>query len=760
MIDKKLKIVLDNAFHHSKKFNHEMITTDHLVCFLLWDEDIIELVTKLGADSQFLQNELGDFLSQYDSTESFGMPNQSLAVSEVMDRAIQNSQVIGRSLLGPIDLFYTILNSEIDSYSISLLNANNVSAKSVNDFVKEETNNTVNNAVEKLKSMRGQKENSEEFLIDLNTKFKDDTDPIIGRNEELDRMLQILSRKKKSNPILVGEAGVGKTSVVEGLVKKILAGEVPEKLKNVEVFELNISSMLSGTKYRGDFEKKFEKMLKELEKIEHPILFIDEIHTITNTGESNSGSNLSEMLKPYLTTSRFKVIGTTTYTDYKKSFQSNDALSRRFSKVDIKEPNLTETVTILEGIKDSYEKHHNVVYTDEVIQNIVNKSHKYLHDRFLPDSAIDLMDEIGSKVSLKKGRKSTITVKDVDNTIGEMSNLPSETMEKNDITALKTLDKSLKEEIFGQDEVIDLLTETIFMNKAGISDDNKPIASFLFAGPTGVGKTEVSKQLASKLGISYFKLDMSEYMDKVNVSKLIGAAPGYVGYEEGGVLVEYVKKNPHSVIVFDEIEKAHPDISNILLQILDEGTLTDNTGYKANLKNCIIVLTSNLGTKNKNSLNFEIGGNKPEISKKTGDAIKNYFAPEIRNRIDNIVEFNHLNIEDVVHIVDKNLVKLNSQLVKKNVNVSITEEAKTFIAESGYDQTLGARPIDREFVELVKKPITKELLFGEINKGGEIFISLNKSRELSFDYKVKSETKKTPAKKTRTKKTVSKKDKE
>jgi len=748
MISPNLTEVFNKAYNYTKDNDNNIITVEHIFSYLLLDESIQTIFEELHIDHEEMKNVMFNYLKE--NKEAYageGEPIESVILSQVLETSVRKVINSGRKEIEVWDFLVQLLDLD-ESYCSFVMKEGGVKELELLQVISQDTYNYYEDPIfdesdyqEKQEERKEKKikithkKETPKILVNLTEELIDSKDKIIGRGTELNRIVQILSRKKKSNPILVGEAGVGKTALVEGLVQKIAQNEVPKNLEGSTILSLNVGTMTAGTKYRGEFEAKFQSVLDELKEFSNPILFIDEIHTVMGSG-TKSSLDVGDLLKPYLSNGSVKCIGTTTYSEYKGTFQKNDALNRRFSKVDIKEPSIEDSIEILDGIKDGYEEFHNVSYSKEVIKKIVEMSQKHLHDKFLPDSAIDLLDEIGSKKHIvsKTKTKTKIKISDVEDTVSELANIPSKNINSNSKKMLLGLNSKLKSNIFGQDEVIDRLTDTIYVNKAGLSNPNKPIASFLFTGPTGVGKTEMAKTLSSSLGIKFNRLDMSEYMEKHSVSKLIGAAPGYVGYEEGGVLIELIKKNPHSIILFDEIEKAHPDISNILLQILDEGMLTDNSGYKADFKNAIIILTSNLGTKKANTISFQ--GDKKEISDKTKGAINAYFAPEIRNRLDNIVEFNSLDKENIIKIVDKNIDALKSQLESKKIVIKFTKEAKEQIGDEGYDQQLGARPIERAFNKMVKQEITKEILFGEIEKGGEISVSV-KDKKLIFKYKKK-----------------------
>lgn len=740
MIDPALMDVFNHSYNYSQENNNSIITIEHVFSFLLVNEDIQEVFRKMDVDPFELSEEMFKHLEEYREKEPLkGKPMESKVLTDTIENGVRQVYGSGRKMLDVEDMLVQIASLE-ECHASYLMKKRGVTKKKLLDAVSEQQRkhhdsllSSGEGEVHISTKKGGSKDEKKSVLINLSEQYDPEkAEPLIGRDAELERMIQILSRKKKSNPILVGEAGVGKTSIIGGLIARIECQEVPINLVGADVFSLNVGSLTAGTKYRGDFEAKVEGVLKELEEYDNPILFIDEIHNMIGAGgTSSSNVDMSEMLKPYLADGRLKCIGTTTYPEYKNSFQKNDAMNRRFSKIDINEPSIEDSVKILEGIKSGYEKHHNVTYSHEVIAKIVELAEKHLHDKFLPDSAIDLLDEVGAKKHISAKKKAAVKIKDLEDTISELANIPSKNLDTDNKKMLRGLSANIKKSIYGQDEVIDLVTQTILVNKAGLSNPNKPISSFLFTGPTGVGKTELVKELSKNLGIKFNRLDMSEYMEKHSVSKLIGAAPGYVGYEEGGVLIEMIKKNPHSIILFDEIEKAHPDIANVLLQILEDGALTDNTGYRADFKNAIVVLTSNLGTKNANKMGF--GFEEDGISKKTESAIKAFFAPEIINRLDNIVEFHHLTHENILRIVEKNVGILSEQLAKKDVAITFDKKAKEFIADVGYDQSMGARPIEREFNKLVKPTVANEIISGELVKGGSVKVSV-KDGELVFAF--------------------------
>jgi ATP-dependent Clp protease ATP-binding subunit ClpA len=560
-------------------------------------------------------------------------------------------------------------------------------------------------------------------------------DPLIGRSNELERITQIISRRSKNNPLLVGESGVGKTAVVEGLAKNIVEGNVPDVLKNRQIFSLDMGTLLAGTKYRGDFEKRLKSILKELKKIEGSILFIDEIHTVIGAGATSGGvMDASNLLKPTLGKGSFTLVGSTTYTEYRNIFEKDRALSRRFQKVDIEEPSQEETLKILEGLKSKFEEHHELKYSKEALKSAVELSSKHINDKFLPDKAIDVVDEAGARLRLlKNNRRKTVSELDIQKVISLMARIPEKSVSKDDKVSLGKLEENLKRVIFGQDDAIEKLVSSIVMSRAGLGNEEKPIGSFLFAGPTGVGKTELSRQLSLSMGVELIRFDMSEYMERHTVSRLIGAPPGYVGYDQGGLLTEAAVKNPHSVILLDEIEKAHPEVFNVLLQVMDHGTLTDNNGRVASFKNVVLIMTTNSGAQEmaRNSMGFQ----KQDNSSDGAEVIKKAFSPEFRNRLDAIVQFDSLPEEVILTIVDKFLTEVQAQLDEKQVTLEVDDVARSWLSKEGYDEKMGARPMYRIIQDKIKKPLAEELIFGELSKnGGSVMVSVEDD-ELKIDLK-------------------------
>ena len=573
------------------------------------------------------------------------------------------------------------------------------------------------------------------FTTNLNAQAREgNIDPLIGRDSEVERTVQVLCRRKKNNPLLVGEAGVGKTAIAEGLAYRIVNEQVPEVIADAVVYSLDMGALLAGTKYRGDFEKRFKSLLKELQAKPGSILFIDEIHTIIGAGAASGGvMDASNLLKPLLSSGKLRCMGSTTYNEYKNIFEKDRALVRRFQKIDVLEPSVADTTKILNGLKDRYEEHHGIRYTQKALKAAAELSAKYINERHLPDKAIDVIDEAGANQRLQPSskRKKTIGVSDIEMIISKMARIPPQNVSSSDKETLKNIDRNLKMLVFGQDQSIDALTSAIRLSRSGLTSEEKPVGSFLFAGPTGVGKTEVTKQLAKCMGVEFIRFDMSEYVERHAISRLIGAPPGYVGFEQGGLLTEAVIKNPHAVVLLDEIEKAHPDIYNILLQVMDHGTLTDNNGRKADFRNVVLVMTTNAGVQE--TTRKSIGFSEQDHTHDAMGEINKTFSPEFRNRLDNIIWFNHLEREVILLVVDKFIVELQAQLDKKSVNFELTSKAREWLAEKGYDKAMGARPMARVIQEELKKPLANEILFGKLADGGTVKVSV-KDKKIRFDY--------------------------
>jgi len=739
MLNQELEMTLNLAFAQAREYHHEFLTVEHLLLALLNNPSARKALDACQVDIASLSQELEAFIakntpiSMHVTDDDFDV-QPTLSFQRVLQRAVFHVQSSGRSEVNGANVLVAIF-SEQESQAAYLLHKYDVSRLDIINFVShgirrddeieftDETSNTAQvdngeNATDKV----------ENFIVNLNKQAeKGNIDPLIGRANELERTIQILCRRRKNNPILVGEAGVGKTAIAEGLAWRIVQGTVPEVIEDSTIYSLDIGALLAGTKYRGDFEKRFKALLKKLENEPNSILFIDEIHTIIGAGSTTGGQvDAANLIKPLLSSGRLRVIGSTTYQEFSNIFEKDQALARRFQKIDVVEPSIDETVQILMGLKPYYENYHNVRYTNKALRAAAELSAKYINDRHLPDKAIDVLDEVGahSRLLPSSKRKKTINVSDVEAIIAKIARIPEKTVSNDDRNALKTLSQRLNMLIFGQEKAIDALTEAIKTNRAGLGQENKPVGSFLFAGPTGVGKTEVTQQLAKALGIELLRFDMSEYMEQHTVSRLIGAPPGYVGFEQGGLLTDAVIKHPHSVVLLDEIEKAHPDIFNLLLQVMDNGTLTDNNGRKADFRNVILVMTTNAGVREtqRKSIGFTQQNNQSDAMSE----VKRVFTPEFRNRLDDIIWFNHLSVTVIQQIVDKFIVELQAQLDKKGVSLEMSTEVKNWLAEKGYDKEMGARPMARTIQNYLKKPLANELLFGDLVKGGSVNVSLNK----------------------------------
>ncbi len=727
MLNKELNSVLNEALEFAKNSRHEYVTIEHVFFSLLTNEQAIELLKKLGADTEFLHERIKTHLDSVFKPlpeDNYHDPFETVALARVIDSMITHIKGAEKKQANVGDLLAALFEEE-RSYSVYLLKQQGVSKLEITESLTEEKH--------KEEKVVTPKEDGDlaNYTVNLNEVAKSGKiDPVIGREDELNRVMQVLCRRKKNNPLLVGEPGVGKTAIIEGLALKIINEDTPDILKNASLFSLDIGGLLSGTKYRGDFEKRLKGVLSELETIDNAVLFIDEIHTIVGAGSTSGGSmDLSNLLKPALASGGIKCIGATTYSEYRNFFDKDKALSRRFAKVDVEEPSIDDTYQILIGLKDKYEEHHNVTYSDKTIRTAVELSKKHINDRFLPDSAIDLIDEVGASFHIDDKKRAEVTVQDIEEVVAKIANIPSRQVSTDDIAILKNLESDLKTKVFGQDEAIVQVAKAIKRARAGLGRPNAPIGSFLFAGPTGVGKTEVAKQLADVMGVNFERFDMSEYMEKHNVSRLIGAPPGYVGYEEGGQLTEAIRKHPYTVLLLDEVEKAHPDIMNILLQVMDNATLTDNDGVKTDFRNVIVIMTSNLGTK----AAPKVGFNKDETHK-ANEAIGDFFAPEFRNRLDAVVHFKPLGEEVMVNIVEKLLVELQDQLKDKEITIEASNESKIYFANKGFDSLLGARVMGRVIQDEVKTPLTDEVLFGKLQNGGVVQLEM-KDDKLVINYK-------------------------
>ncbi|EKG85685.1 ATP-dependent Clp protease ATP-binding subunit ClpA [Vibrio paracholerae HE-16] len=723
------------------------MTVEHLLLALLENDAAREALLACQADIDVLRRELDTFIDQttplIPKNDETRETQPTLSFQRVLQRAVFHVQSSGRSEVTGANVLVAIF-SEQESHAAYLLKKNDISRLDIVNFISHGITKASNHSEDSSSDSFGSSDSSEEvsaderlesFATNLNQLAKQgQIDPLIGRDKELERTIQVLCRRRKNNPLLVGEAGVGKTAIAEGLAWRIVEGNVPEVIQRSVIYSLDIGSLLAGTKYRGDFEKRFKSILKQLEKEKDAILFIDEIHTIIGAGAASGGQvDAANLIKPLLSSGKLRCIGSTTYQEYSNIFEKERALSRRFQKIDIVEPSLDDTTKILMGLKTKYEAHHDVRYTNKALRAAVELSAKYINERHLPDKAIDVIDEAGARVRLMPAsrRKKTVGVAEIESMVAKMARIPEKSVSSSDKDILKNLDQKMKMLVFGQDAAIDVLTEAIKLTRAGLGAEHKPVGSFLFAGPTGVGKTEVTLQLSKLLGIELLRFDMSEYGERHSVSRLIGAPPGYVGYDQGGLLTDAVIKHPHSVVLLDEIEKAHPDIFNLLLQVMDNGTLTDNNGRKADFRNVILVMTTNAGVAE--TVKKSIGLIQQDNSHDAMSEIKKVFTPEFRNRLDHIIWFNSLD-ERVIHqVVDKFIVELQAQLDARGVSLEVSEDARHWLAVKGYDREMGARPMGRVIQEQLKKPLANELLFGSLVDGGTVKVTLSDDR-LAFEY--------------------------
>lgn len=748
MLNQELELSLNVAFTKAKDSRHEFMTVEHLLLALLSNISAREALDACKVDLVALRQELEHFIAQTTPLlpENDNRDTQpTLSFQRVLQRAVFHVQSSGRSEVSGANVLVAIF-SEQESQAAYLLRKHDVSRLDVVNYishgtVKGEESSSSEQDISSNSPPNEEQPASEDHMDNFTTNLnqqakKGNIDPLVGRQAELERTIQVLCRRRKNNPLLVGESGVGKTAIAEGLAWRIEQGDVPEVMKGCTIYSLDIGSLLAGTKYRGDFEKRFKILLKMLEKDPKSILFIDEIHTIIGAGAASGGQvDAANLIKPLLSGGRIRVIGSTTYQEFSSIFEKDRALARRFQKIDIVEPTPEETIRIINGLKPKYEAHHDVRYTAKAIQAAVDLSIKYITDRHLPDKAIDVIDEAGARTRLiaPSKRKKTIGVPEIETVVARIARIPEKTVSSSDKDKLKTLDSRLKMLVFGQDNAIDALSEAIKMNRAGLGLENKPVGSFLFAGPTGVGKTEVTVQLAKALDIKLLRFDMSEYMERHTVSRLIGAPPGYVGFDQGGLLTDAVIKHPHSVVLLDEIEKAHPDVFNILLQVMDHGTLTDNNGRKADFRNVVVVMTTNAGVQE--TQRRSIGFAEQDNSTDAMSEIKKAFSPEFRNRLDGIIWFNSLTPDIITQVVDKFIVELQVQLDEKGVSIEVSAAARRWLCEKGYDKAMGARPMARAIQDNLKKPLANELLFGSLMNGGSVSIGLDeKSNTLTYSF--------------------------
>ncbi len=746
MLSKELEFTLNLAFKEAREQHHEFMTVEHLLLALLDNPAAAEVLGACSVDLQRLRSELLAFLettpmlSEIDERDT----QPTLGFQRVLQRAIFQAQSSDKKEVNGANVLVAIFNEQ-ESQAVYLLGKQNVSRLDVVSFISHGLSKTddeadatseQHNDLGEEQAAKATQKPLELYAVNLNERASEGKiDPLIGRSEEVNRTIQILCRRRKNNPLFVGESGVGKTALAEGLAKKIVDDEVPEVLHDNTIYSLDLGALLAGTKYRGDFEKRLKAVLNQLKTEPNSILFIDEIHTIIGAGAASGGAmDASNLIKPALSTSDLRCIGSTTYQEYRGIFEKDHALARRFQKIDVSEPSADETYLILEGLRSRFEDYHHIKYTQQALRSAAELSERYINDRHLPDKAIDVIDEAGANQQLTEAskRKTTIDVEEIEAIIASIARIPTKTVSTNDKNSLKKLARNLKLVIHGQDSAIEILDDAIKMARAGIGRDNQPIGSFLFAGPTGVGKTEVSTQLAKLMGIELIRFDMSEYMERHTVSRLIGAPPGYVGYDQGGLLTEEINKHPHCVLLLDEIEKAHPDVFNLLLQVMDNGSLTDNNGRKADFRNVILIMTTNMGAEamSRSSMGFTTQDHASDGM----EAIKRGFTPEFRNRLDAVVQFDSLSTEVMERVVDKFIFELENQLAQKSVELYVEPSARKWLARKGYDPKMGARPMARLIQDSIKKPLAEALLFGELEHGGKVVVS-EENDELKFDLK-------------------------
>ncbi|MCF2949553.1 ATP-dependent Clp protease ATP-binding subunit ClpA [Paraglaciecola aquimarina] len=752
MLNKDLEQTLNEAFIFARENRHEFMTVEHLLLALLDNVSAKEALQACGANIESIKKELTDFvkdttplLLDEEGTERETQP--TLGFQRVLQRAVFHVQSSGKEEVTGANVLVAIF-SEQESQAVYILKKSDITRLDVVNFISHGVSKIDDEAIEHTETgTEGTEQEEQQSMLDkystnLNHSAKEGKiDPLIGRDSELERSIQVLCRRRKNNPLLVGEAGVGKTAIAEGLAYRIVNNDVPEVIAEATVYSLDMGALLAGTKYRGDFEKRLKGILKELAEDPEAILFIDEIHTIIGAGAASGGvMDASNLLKPKLSSGELRCIGSTTYQEYQGIFEKDRALARRFQKVDVIEPTVNDTTKILMGLKSRYEAHHSVRYTHKAMRAAAELSAKYINERFLPDKAIDIIDEAGASQRLMpvSKRKKTINVTDIEQIIAKIARIPEKSVSASDKEVLKNIDRDLKLVVFGQDPAIDTLTDAIRLSRSGLGAETKPIGNFLFAGPTGVGKTEVTAQLAKIMGVELVRFDMSEYMERHAVSRLIGAPPGYVGFDQGGLLTDAVIKHPYSVVLLDEIEKAHSDVYNILLQVMDHGTLTDNNGRKVDFRNVVLVMTTNAGVQE--TVRTSIGFKQQDHSHDAKSEINKVFTPEFRNRLDSIVWFNHLDQEVILQVVDKFIVELQVQLDNKGVSLEVTTQARNWLAEKGYDKNMGARPMARVIQQEIKKELAHELLFGRLSDGGSVKITLKKDK-LSFEILSESKAK-------------------
>jgi len=735
VLSNELEYCLNDAFHQAREARHEYLTVEHLLLAILDAPKVREVLRACGAELPRLKQELKEHLEQTTPRLDEGEEREvqpTLGFQRVLQRAVFHVQSSGKKEVGVPNVLVAIF-SEKQSHAVYLLNRQHVTRLDVVNYISHGLSKLPDEKAEKDEaSPEGERDPEgssalEKYTTNLNRLAQDGKiDPLIGRKLEVERTIEILCRRRKNNPLYVGEAGVGKTAIAEGLARLVIEGKVPEVLTDCTIYALDMGALIAGTKYRGDFEKRLKGVITELKKQPGAILFIDEIHTVIGAGAASGGvMDASNLIKPVLTNGEIRCIGSTTYQEYRGIFEKDHALARRFQKIDVTEPSVAETIEILAGLKSRFEEHHGVKYTDDALKAAAELASRHIYERHLPDKAIDVVDEAGARLRLKPigERESTVEVRHIEDVVARMARIPSKSVSTSDRDLLKNLERNLKLVIFGQDKAIDSLAAAIKMARSGLGDQRKPVGSFLFAGPTGVGKTEVTRQLAIAMGIEFLRFDMSEYMERHTVSRLIGAPPGYVGFDQGGLLTEAVSKHPHCVLLLDEIEKAHPDVFNLLLQVMDHGTLTDNNGRKADFRHVIIVMTTNAGAQE--MARASIGFTQADNTSDGMEAIRRLFSPEFRNRIDAIIQFASLDTATIERVVDKIIMEVEATLEQRGVSISLDDAARRWIAEKGYDPKMGARPMARVIQEHMKRPLAEELLFGKLANGGTVRVSVS-----------------------------------
>ena len=747
MLSRDLEVTLNSAFKRARELRHEYMTVEHLLLGLLDNASAVQVLNACGSDLSKLREELEQFVTQTTPAlpeESERDTQPTLGFQRVLQRAVFHVQSSGKQEVTGANVLVAIF-SEQESQAVYFLKQQEIARIDVVNYISHgiaKSEDTGADGESETDAQSNQNASSEErtsnldgYCTNLNKEVKKGRiDPLIGRDEELSRVIQTLSRRRKNNPLLVGEAGVGKTAIAEGLAYRIEEGQVPDVIADAVVYSLDLGSLLAGTKYRGDFEKRLKALLGELEKEKHSILFIDEIHTIIGAGAASGGvMDASNLLKPLLSSGQLKCIGSTTFQEFRGIFEKDRALARRFQKVDVLEPSIEDTIKILNGLKSRFEEHHELRYTKAALTSAVELSAKYMSDRHLPDKAIDIIDEAGAMQRLMppSRRKKVIGVPEIEAVVANIARIPPKQISKSDSEVLENLERDLKLTVFGQNEAIERMSSAIKLSRAGLKQEGKPVGCFLFAGPTGVGKTEVSRQLARTLGIELVRFDMSEYMERHTVSRLIGAPPGYVGFDQGGLLTEAITKNPHCVLLLDEVEKAHPDVFNLLLQVMDHGTLTDNNGRKADFRHVVLIMTTNAGVESLSKRS--IGFNEQDQTTDAMEAIKRLFTPEFRNRLDSIVQFGALPEDVIEQVVHKFIAELQAQLDDRKVSIELDESAMRWLAKRGYDKTMGARPMARLIQEAIKRPLADAILFGNLSGGGSVLVTVDSNDELAFE---------------------------